>query len=145
MSNRDDWSELINEVLDAYRVPTTLRMRVHPAGAPTALPFKQRLMRELHNAFVAGQESQKVWAAEADEEFYENQAKHYLNLADVDAGCLMVNGKSTTGEMLKLCLMAAHNRGFEQGRKLIIRKVERAPFHIEPELEETADEIKDKA
>lgn len=57
MSNRDDYPELVKEILDAYDVTTTLKMRVHPAGAPTAKSFVERLEAELHNAFVAGQES----------------------------------------------------------------------------------------
>lgn len=56
MSNRTDWPELVDELFRTYGGMDGSRLI--PAD-PSGLGLRERLMLELHNAFVAGQENQE--------------------------------------------------------------------------------------
>lgn len=81
MSNRDDWPALVKEILRAYDVTRTLEMRGYPDGAPTAKTFRARLEWELHNAFVAGQESEQLQEPHAEVAAMQQVAEGFLETA----------------------------------------------------------------
>jgi hypothetical protein len=88
MSDKPDWSKLVEEIMERYQVPLSLQTKFSDGTHP--LKFYERVEYELQRAFVAGQESmQDEEVADAITETDENRQINLLKEANVFMVALM--------------------------------------------------------